>query len=83
MIEPHSGKTVHNSFLPVTQALPLYCSFYAGWSMLAVEGLAEGEEILLANRAARFHGVDTRRIMLKYCERWAIFRNELSRLVRV
>jgi hypothetical protein len=42
-----------------------------------------GIVVLLANRAARFHGVDTRRIMLKYCERWAIFRNELSRLVRV
>jgi hypothetical protein len=42
-----------------------------------------GIVVLLANRAARFHAVDTRRIVLEYCERWAIFGNELSRLVRV
>src|SRR3979490_2605480 len=39
--------------------------------------------VLRANRAARFHAVDTRRIVLEYCERWAILGNELSRLVRV
>src|SRR3981189_358618 len=42
-----------------------------------------GIVVLLANRAARLHPVDTRRIVLEYCERWAIFGNELSRLVRV
>jgi hypothetical protein len=42
-----------------------------------------GIVVLLANRAARFHAVDTRRIVLEYCERRAIFGNEFSRLVRV
>ena len=39
--------------------------------------------VLLANRAACFQAVDTRRIVLKYCERRAIFGNELSRRVGI
>jgi hypothetical protein len=35
---------------------------------------------LLADCAARLHPVDTRRVVLKYHQRRAIFRNELSRL---
>ena len=38
---------------------------------------------LLADCAARLHAVDTRRVVLKYRQRRAIFRNELSRLVYV
>src|SRR5262245_28631898 len=38
---------------------------------------------LLADCAARLHPVDTRRVMLKYRQRRAIFRNELSLLVYV
>jgi hypothetical protein len=39
--------------------------------------------VLLANRAACFQAVDTRRIVLKYCERQAIFGNELARRVGI
>ena len=39
--------------------------------------------VLLANRAACFQAVDTRWIVLKYCERRAIFCNELSRRVGI
>jgi hypothetical protein len=39
--------------------------------------------VLLANRAACFQAVDTRRIVLKYCERRAIFCNEFSRRVGI
>ena len=39
--------------------------------------------LLLADCAARLHAVDTRRVVLKYRQRRAIFRNELSRLIYV
>ena len=39
--------------------------------------------ILPADRAARLHAVDTRRVVLKYRQRRAIFRNELSCLIQV
>ena len=38
---------------------------------------------LLADCAAHLDAVDTRRVVLKYCQRRTIFRNELSRLVYV
>src|SRR3989442_11231263 len=39
--------------------------------------------ILLADRAARLHAVDTWRVVLEYRQRRAMFRNELSRLIQV
>src|SRR5262245_6476484 len=42
-----------------------------------------GTFLLLADRPAHFHAVDTRRVVLKYRERWSVFGNQCSHLVHV